>query len=140
MTSSTVLSSMLPMLILEAALLVKDAADARDPDTGPLFEAIRAFTEQYHASVLAKPVPATCTRSRFGTAIRAVEPGIFDLELLAGTLVAACSEVAAEGGIASADTAVRLIAYQIGLVCALNPDRRDGTELMFECTRRGFGR
>lgn len=128
----------LAALILEAMKLANNRAQGMDADTGPLFQAIRDFYVAYHRDV---GVPeTTLAPTRFSAGIQAVEPGVYDLAALAKTMIAACDEVVQEGGFAATDPAVRLLTYQAALVCILAPDRREGAELMFECTRRKLGR
>lgn len=138
MTPSNVIGITLPALILEAVKLAKDRADGVDTDAAPLFRAIRDFHQAYHGGI-AQP-GSTPAPTRFAVAIQAVEPGIYDPAILANALVSACAEVIGEGGFPPTDPAVRLLACQLGTVCVVIPDRTDFAEVMFECTRRTFGR
>ena len=137
MTSTRDLGIALPALILEAAKLAKERAERADADASPLLQTIRDFYSAYHEAVgVPDSAPAP---PRFASAIQAIEPGIYDPVILANAMLAACNEVIRENGFAPTDFAVRLLAYQIGIVCAVPVGRNDCAELIFECTWRSLG-
>lgn len=140
-TDAAVRATLVDLLIQARKLAVNWQPGGLPPDTGPIFRAIALFSQTYHGwTITSDAGENSCKRPvRFETAIRMVDPGVYEPALLAAALLTACDEVGQEKGDPPTDPAIRLIASQLAWTCEAAPDLKSSAHLMFEVSRRTFG-
>jgi hypothetical protein len=74
--------------------------------------------------------------NRFREALQIVDPGASNPSGIAHAIVAACTEVRAEGGSTATDPAVRLMVTQLAWVCRADSLIDDYGQLLAECRQR----